>query len=162
MPRESQHSNLPVRSGDDAAYESSRELQRTNITSAHTVSVNRNPFNAILSGTRWRRAARWIGLLIFVIGAGLLAYVFVQALAGFARLSNPGELQREINMIAGDGAAQSITAYISVLGGEALRFLYLLLLGVLGSMIASRGIQFFMASESVIDEAVMGNMDEDV
>ncbi len=162
MPRESQNSNLPVRSGDDAAYESSRELQRTNITSAHTVSVNRNPFNAILSGTRWRRAARWIGLLIFVIGAGLLAYVFVQALAGFARLSNPGELQREINMIAGDGAAQSITAYISVLGGEALRFLYLLLLGVLGSMIASRGIQFFMASESVIDEAVMGNMDEDV
>ncbi|HEX8237484.1 MAG TPA: hypothetical protein VF600_16100 [Abditibacteriaceae bacterium] len=161
MPRESQPNNLPVRSEDDAHNESSRELQRANSSSTHTASVNRNPFNAILSGTRWRRAARWIGLLIFVIGAGLLAYVFVQALAGFARLSNPGELQREINAIPG-GATQSITAYISVLGGEALRFLYLLLLGVLGSMIASRGIQFFMASESVIDEAVVGNMDEDV
>jgi hypothetical protein len=160
MPRESQSNNLPVRSNDEAHHESSRELQRAHPSSTHTAMVNRNPFNAILSGTRWRRAARWIGLLIFVIGAGLLAYVFVQALAGFARLSNPGELQREINMIAGDGTGQSITAYISVLGGEALRFLYLLLLGVLGSMIASRGIQFFMASESVIDEAVIGNMDD--
>ena len=35
------------------------------------------------------------------------------------------------------------------------RFLYLLLLGALGSFIASRGIQFFAASESVIDEAVV-------
>jgi hypothetical protein len=42
-----------------------------------------------------------------------------------------------------------------VLGSEVMRFLYLLLLGVLGSFIASRGIQFFAASESVIDEAVV-------
>jgi hypothetical protein len=160
MPRESQQSNLPVRRDDDER-EGSRELQRASSTHSATVNL-RNPFDAILSGTRWRRAARWIGLLIFIIGAGLLAYVFIQALAGFARLNNPGELQRQINMISGDPVAQQVTAYVSVLGGEALRFLYLLLLGVLGSMIASRGIQFFMASESVIDEAVMGNMDEGV
>ncbi len=48
-----------------------------------------------------------------------------------------------------------------MLGAEFFRLLYLLLLGLLGSIIASKGIQFFSASESVIDEAVVG-MDEEL
>ena len=74
--------------------------------------------------------------------------------------SKPGELQARINRIMGDPISQQVTAYVSVFGGAFLRFLYLLLLGFLGSMIASRGIQFFMASESVIDEAVAGSLEE--
>jgi hypothetical protein len=121
---------------------------------------NRNPFNAILSGTRGAvpRAGSACSFLSSV--AGLLAYVLCRRWP-FARLSNPGVAARNQHD-SGDGAAAKALRLHSVLGGEALRFLYLLLLGVLGSMIASRGIQFFMASESVIDEAVMGNMDEDV
>lgn len=115
---------------------------------------------ALLSGQRWRRAARWLGLLIFLIGAGLLAYVFVAAFKNLQRFSDPGALQFEINKIIGDPLSQQVTAYVSVLGGEALYFLYLILLGVLGSMIAGKGIQFFAASESVIDEAVVPGYDE--
>jgi hypothetical protein len=116
---------------------------------------------AMLTGRRWRLAARWIGLLILVIGATLLAFVFVEALRGFSRLSKPGYIQNEVNTIAGDAWTELVTAYVSVLGAEFFRLLYLLLLGVLGSLIASKGIQFFSASESVIDEAVVG-MEEDV
>jgi hypothetical protein len=160
MPRESQQSNLPVRSDSDER-EGSRELQRASSTHSATVNL-RNPFDAILSGTRWRRAARWIGLLIFVTGALLLAYVFYEALRGFQRFAQPDYLSLQMRRVQGDGVAESIMAGVIALGTEFLRVLYLLLLGVLGSIIASRGIQFFMASESVIDEAVLGVMDEDV
>jgi hypothetical protein len=139
---------------------STDEIERTSPEERATVFVRNT--EAALIGPRWRRTARWLGLLIFVAGAALLVYVFLQAFNDFRVFSRPEELQRRINTIGGDGIGQSATAYVSVLGGALLRFLYLLLLGVLGSMIASRGIQFFMASESVIDEAVAGLSDEEI
>lgn len=93
-------------------------------------------------------------MFIFLIGALLIAWVFLQAKANFEHFGDAGYIQFQVNKITGDPISQQITAYISVLGGEVLRFLYLLLLGVLGSFIAGKGIQFFAASESVIDEAV--------
>lgn len=110
---------------------------------------------AMLTGRKWRRASRWIGLLVFALGALLMGWVFLQAIEHFRKLGDPGYLQFQINKIIGDPISQQVTAYVSVLGGEVTRFLYLLLLGALGSFIASRGIQFFAASESVIDEAVV-------
>ena len=110
---------------------------------------------AMLTGRHWRRASRWIGLLVFTLGATLMGWVFLQAIAHFGKLGDNGYFQFQVNRIAGDGYEQKILAYVSVLGGEILKFLYLLLLGALGSFIASRGIQFFAASESVIDEAVV-------
>jgi hypothetical protein len=118
---------------------------------------------AMLTGRRWRLAVRWIGLLIFIFGASLLGFVFLEAVHSFQRLSAPNYLQARINQIAGTGAGwetRLLTASISVLGGEVLRLLYLLLLGILGSLISAKGIHFFSASESVIDEAVVGGVDD--
>ena len=118
------------------------------------------PMSAMLAGRRWRLTARAIGLAFFIAGAALIVWVFFQAFSGFAKLGNSNYLQSEINKIGGDGW-QLITVSVSVVGGEILRLLYLLLLGLLGSMIAGKGIQFFAASESVIDEAVVG-LDEEI
>lgn len=151
-------SELQKRSGDELERNSNEER---NVREERATVFVRNS-EAMLIGPRWRRTARWLGLFIFVAGAALLVYVFLQAFRDFQLFSRPEELQRRINTIAGNGIGQSATAYVSVLGGALLRFLYLLLLGVLGSMIASRGIQFFMASESVIDEAVAGLSEEEI
>jgi hypothetical protein len=114
------------------------------------------PLEAILSGRRWRLAARWIGVIIFILGFVLIGYVFVQALIGFTRLSSPTYLQSQVLRMTNGDTTALVTAYVSVVGGELLRLIYLLLLGYLGSLISTKGIQFFAASESVIDEAVAG------
>ena len=109
----------------------------------------------MLTGRHWRRASRWIGLLVFTLGATLMGWVFLQAIEHFRKLGDAGYIQFQVNKIIGTMLDEKVLAYVSVLGGELLYFLYLLLLGILGSFIASRGIQFFAASESVIDEAVV-------
>lgn len=124
-------------------------------------TLNRGASNAaLMAGQQWRRAARWLGLLIFMIGAGLLAYVFLEALRGFARFSQPDYLSQQIRRVQGDGWQEAILASLLVFGTELLRVGYLIVLGVLGSMIAGKGIQFFSASESVIDEAVVPGYDD--
>jgi hypothetical protein len=107
------------------------------------------------AGVRWRRISRWLGLGIFVFGAGLLAYVFLVAFKGLERFSRPGQLNSDFNNIAGDTPASVIQAVIAVFGTELLKVFYLLILGFIASAIAARGIQFFAASEAVIDEAVL-------
>ena len=109
------------------------------------------------AGGRWRRLSRWLGLAFFVFGAGLLIYVFLMALQGLSRLSQPGALNAQFNAQAGqtDQIAVVVQAVVAVFGAEFLRVLYLLILGFIASAIAARGIQFFAASESVIDEAVV-------
>ncbi len=107
------------------------------------------------AGVRWRRASRWTGLLIFAFGVALLAYVFSNALGALQQFSQPDYLSRQFNRIAGDTIQSSIQAAVVVFGSEFLRVLYLLILGFIASALAARGIQFFAASESVIDEAVV-------
>ncbi len=109
------------------------------------------------AGVRWRNTSRWLGLAIFLFGSGLLIYVFLQALGGLARLQQVGALNADFNKIAGQSTetASVVQAVIAVFGAEFLRVLYLLILGFIASAIAARGIQFFAASESVIDEAVV-------
>ena len=109
------------------------------------------------AGLRWRRISRWLGLGFFVGGSGLLIYVFLQALGGLARLAQTGALNADFNKIAGNSTetASVVQAVVAVFGAEFLRVLYLLILGYIASAIAARGIQFFAASESVIDEAVV-------
>ena len=112
-----------------------------------------------LAGGRWRLAARWLGLGIFIFGALLLAWVFWQALAGFQNFARPDYLSSQLNRVQGDTPAAMIIANIVVFGTEFLRVLYLLLLGFLASVIAGKGIQFFAASEAIIDEAVVGDVE---
>ncbi len=109
------------------------------------------------AGLRWRRIARWLGLAFFVFGSALLIYVFLQALGGLSRLAQPGVLNDEFNKQAKQSTdtAKVVQSVVSVFGVEFLRVLYLLILGYFASAIAARGIQFFAASESVIDEAVV-------
>ncbi len=107
------------------------------------------------AGMRWRGIARYLGLGIFVFGAILLFYVFLQALEGLQRLAKPGQLNSDFNMVSGDTLPSVIQAVVSVFGAELLRVLYLFILGFIASAIAARGIQFFAASEAVIDEAVL-------
>ena len=117
-----------------------------------------------LAGGRWRLSVRWLGLAIFMFGAFLLGWVFWQALTGFQNLMKPNYLSSQFNtavLTASDsvlGQAQ-LQAGIVVLGTEFLRALYLLLLGFLASVISSKGIQFFAASEAIIDEAVLGEIE---
>jgi len=117
------------------------------------------------AGVRWRRIARWTGLLIFALGVALLAYVFWNAYHALQEFSQPGYLNMQVNRIQdspGDGALDApnnvvkvLQATMVVFGTELLRVLYLLILGFIASALAARGIQFFAASESVIDEAVV-------
>ncbi len=117
------------------------------------------------AGVRWRRISRWAGLLIFVLGVALLFYVFWQALAALKQFSQPDYLNMQVNRIqdspgtgpldAGNNLAKVLQAGVVVFGQEFLRVLYLLLLGFIASALAARGIGFFAASESVIDEAVV-------
>ncbi len=109
------------------------------------------------AGLQWRRLSRWLGLLCFALGAALLVFVFLQALGGFQRLSQLGALNRDFNAIAGQSKETGavVQAAVAVFGAEFLRVLYLLILGFIASAIAARGIQFFAASEAVIDEAVV-------
>ena len=118
------------------------------------------------SGRVWRRTARWLGLVIFLIGALLLAYVFREALYGYARFTAADGFERAFGtrmseLPRGDYAGQ-IGFVVATFGGELLKVLYLLLLGYLGSAIAAKGIQFFAASEAVIDEAVVADVDEEI
>ncbi len=107
------------------------------------------------AGMRWRGIARYLGLGIFLFGSGLLFYVFLQALEGLQRFANPGRLNQDFNSVSGDTLPSVIQAVVSVFGTEMLRVFYLFILGYLASAIAARGIQFFAASEAVIDEAVL-------
>lgn len=118
------------------------------------MSPVRVPRAALTSGRRWRQTARWIGLALFFIGAALLGYVFWKALEGFQEFQRPDYLSQQFNRTAGDTWQSMIQSAVSVLGSQILSILYLLLLGFLASAIASKGIQFFAASEAVIDEAV--------
>jgi uncharacterized membrane protein len=118
-----------------------------------------------LAGGRWRLVARWLGLGIFLFGALLLGWVFWQAMTGFQNLLKPnyfsGEFNRAVTM-SGDGGVMGqaqLQAAVVVFGTEFLRVMYLLLLGFLASVIAGKGIQFFAASEAVIDEAVVGDVE---
>src|SRR5690606_13641076 len=59
-----------------------------------------------LSGGKWRMLARWLGLGIFLFGAGLLAWVFWQAMTGFQNLLRSNYLSSQFNeavLVAGDG-----------------------------------------------------------
>ena len=117
------------------------------------------------AGVRWRRISRWAGLAIFVLGVALLFYVFWQALAALKQFSQPDYLNLQVNRIQdspGEGMLDApgntvkvLQATLVVFGQEFLRVLYLLLLGFIASALAARGIGFFAASESVIDEAVV-------
>ena len=124
------------------------------------------PREAMRSGRIWRRTARWLGLVIFLIGAFLLGYVFREAWYGYVRFATPNFFENSFSTQMGklpknDYAAQ-VGFVIFTFGGEILKVFYLLLLGYLGSAIAAKGIQFFAASEAVIDEAVVADVDEEV
>ncbi len=156
----SQQPNEIVASRNEAASEidatsSTRSAELAARNETVRVQSRASSTAALLTGQRWRRAARWIGLTIFLLGALLIAWVFWQAKLNFENFSRPGYLTQRVTIAGGDTDwRQALTAYISVFGAEILRFLYLLLLGLLGSWIATKGIQFFAASESVIDEAI--------
>jgi hypothetical protein len=112
-----------------------------------------------LAGGKWRLVARWLGLGIFIFGALLLLWVFWQALSGFQNFTKPDYLSSQLRRPQGDAPGESVLAGVIVFGTEFLRVLYLLLLGFLASVIAGKGIQFFAASEAIIDEAVVGDVD---
>ncbi len=123
----------------------------------NVTASTRNRNNAAIIGPRWRSASRIIGIACFLLGALLLFYVFRQAMAGFDNFSKPDYLSLQMRRVQGDGFGENVLAGIIVLGTEFMKIGYLLLLGFLGSIVMAKGIQFFAASESVIDEALEDN-----
>lgn len=136
-----------------------REGRRETLLNSHSGVMRDITLSRFMAGGRWRLATRWLGLAIFIFGAGLLGWVFWQALSGFQNFTQPDYLSSQLRRVQGDGMAESVLAGIIVFGSEFLRVLYLLLLGFLASVIAGKGIQFFAASEAIIDEAVLGEVD---
>jgi hypothetical protein len=138
---------------------SAPDVENTAFDAAHPHHEARAELrDARRAGTRWRRIARWLGLAIFVFGAALLLYVFKQALDGLNYYASPARLASDYNAVVkvpSPSTSLAIQAGISVFGTALLKVLYLLILGFLASAIAARGIQFFAASEAVIDEAVL-------
>ncbi len=134
------------------------ELREAPLIASSTV-VQEVALSRFMAGGKWRLVARWLGLGIFLFGAGLLAWVFWQALTGFGNFTRPDYLSLQLRRVQGDGAGEAVLSGIIVFGSEFLRVLYLLLLGFLASVIAGKGIQFFAASEAVIDEAVVGEVE---
>jgi len=111
--------------------------------------------NARAAGQRWRLVSRWVGLGLFVFGALLLAWVFGQALSGFQQFASSDYLNTKMAALAGKETGVQIQMLVAGFGFELLRVLYLLILGFVASAIASKGISFFSASQSIIDEAVI-------
>jgi len=140
--------------------EAARDDARRDNARRDDITRSLAPMSAMLTGRRWRFATRWIGLLFFFIGAGLIGFVFVEAVRGFRDFSQPGYIQYQLHRIGGTGTTEILIAGLSIIAGALMKLLYLLLLGYLGSLISTKGIQFFAASESVIDEAVVGNSEE--
>ena len=99
-------------------------------------------------------------MAIFFLGVGLLVYVFWQALLGFQAFTQPDYLTRTLDSVSKNDPQGKLMAIVKNVASEFLRVLYLLLLGYLSAAIATKGIQFFSASEAVIDEAVAAGMDE--
>jgi hypothetical protein len=131
------------------AFDEGRNLE------AHRVEARAELRTARRAGMRWRGIARWLGLGIFLFGALLLVYVFWQAVGALQYYANPGRFSGELNTVSGDGWEARAIGAIAVFGSALLRVLYFLILGYIASAIAARGIQFFAASEAVIDEAVL-------
>lgn len=133
------------------------EIVQQNSSDAHRETLQTQLRNAREAGQRWRRISRWSGLAIFAVGSLLLAWVFVKAAGNFARYSNSGYFSGRLNEVSGDTLESRLLGFLAVFGNELFQLLYLLILGFLASAIAARGIQFFAASEAVIDEAVVPN-----
>ncbi len=158
------HPREDVRSSEEAqqlarAREQSlsQSSSQSHLVPSQSVTV---PLRALSSGRRWRDTARWIGLAMFMVGAFLLAFVFYKAITGLNNFAQPDYLSTQFNRVAGDDIPARIQAAVVVFGKEFLSVLYLLLTGYLASAIASKGIQFFAASEAVIDEAVEAGIEE--
>jgi len=133
----------------------------TNKSGADTILIERRriALSAFAAGGRWRRTTRWIGLALFTVGALLLAYVFLQAFKRINQFSSPDYLSSQFNRVTEDTWQFRLQGIVATLGSEVLYVFYLLLMGFLASAIASKGIQFFAASEAIIDEAVIGDFD---
>ncbi len=170
LTKQPSHSPASVPRGGVASDEATRQIERVpqeTITQsgsplahampAQSVTV---PLRALSSGRRWRDTARWIGLAMFLVGALLLAFVFYKAITGLNNFAQPDYLSMQFNRVAGDDITARVQAAVVVFGKEFLSVLYLLLTGYLASAIASKGIQFFAASEAVIDEAVEAGIEE--
>lgn len=135
---------------------SGRELGREH--DHHRAELKAQMRDARAAGQRWRRTSRWMGLAIFMAGALLLGVVFYQAYEGLSLYGNPGALNGQFNSVLDDAdppIQKVIQSAVVVFGTAILHVLYLLILGFIASAIAARGIQFFAASEAVIDEAVV-------
>lgn len=99
-------------------------------------------------------------MAIFVLGVFMLGYVFWSALKGFQGFSSPDYFSRQLETVAGAIWQDKLVKIVQIAAAEFLRVLYLLLLGYLAAAIATKGIQFFSASEAVIDEAVTAGIEE--
>jgi len=147
---------VPV--GEAAAVAEASHGQGSQSQAAHVTARRQEIREARSAGQRWRRISRWLGLAIFVIGASLLVFLFWDAYQEMRHFQDPGYLNNQFNHVQDDseGAVQgAIQAGFAVFGTAFLHLLYLLVLGFLASALAARGIQFFAASEAVIDEAVV-------
>ena len=147
-----------VPAGDGVASSEVTRVQAAQAQAVHIQSRRQEIREARSAGQRWRRISRWLGLAIFVTGAALLVLIFWDAYQELQHFQNPGYLNGEFNSVRDDsmGSIQSVVqSGFAVFGSALLHLLYLLVLGFLASALAARGIQFFAASEAVIDEAVV-------
>lgn len=83
-------------------------------------------------------AGRFIGLFVFLVGIAILVLTFALTYQAF---QNPNTI-----ISAKEISGHNIPNWWQVLLPVALRFLFLLAMGYIGSLIAARGAQFFFSS----------------
>lgn len=89
--------------------------------------------------------ARWMGLLVFLLGIGLMLMVFVWA----ARLFNELGIGKEMGV---QGNPDDRTALWDWLARWLVRVALLFVLGYLASLIAARGANFYLAARATPKE----------
>jgi hypothetical protein len=89
--------------------------------------------------------ARWMGLLVFLLGIGLMLMVFVWA----ARLFNELGIGKEMVV---QGNPDDRTALWDWLARWLVRVALLFVLGYLASLIAARGANFYLAARTTPKE----------
>ena len=94
-------------------------------------------------------AGRFVGLFVFLVGIAILVLTFALTYQAFR---NPDTIisSREI-------AGHTLTNWTPVMLKVLLRFLFLLAMGYIGSLIAARGAQFFFSARREVRRVPYGD-----
>lgn len=94
-------------------------------------------------------AGRFLGIVVFLVGIGMLGLTFLLAYKGF---NNP-DLLIPLRSLRGDAATEPTAVYLVI----GLRLVLLFVMGYLGSLIAGRGAHLFFSAKREAQRVTPGD-----